>query len=60
MGLLWCRYVPEETLGRSIADIINEKYRQQAAHNMERRRAGVPEQSSFRFRHKGGSGVTLL
>lgn len=48
-------YTQEEMMGVSLFDFMEEEERALAAHNVERRRAGISEQHEFKFRRKDGS-----
>jgi PAS domain S-box-containing protein len=48
-------YTQEEMTGMSLFDLMEEEERALAAHNVERRRAGISEQHEFKFRRKDGS-----
>ena len=50
-------YTQEEMMGMSLFDLMEEEERALAAHNVERRRAGISEQHEFKFRRKDGSSL---
>jgi PAS domain S-box-containing protein len=50
-------YEPEEMLGRSVFDFMDEALHEEGRRIRERRRAGVKEQFDFRLRHRDGSDV---
>ncbi len=50
-------YAPEEMLGRSMFDFMDDEGRRIAAANVERRKSGIGEAHDFRFKHKNGRAV---
>lgn len=50
-------YSPDEMLGRSLYEFMDDAGRQKAERNMERRRLGIEETHEFRFKHKDGKDV---
>jgi PAS domain S-box-containing protein len=53
-------YEPEEMIGRSMFDFMDEEGRVLARRNVERRREGIREDHEFRFLHKDGTDVWTL
>jgi two-component system CheB/CheR fusion protein len=52
-------YLPEEILGRSVFDFIDEALHPQALLLRQRRHTGCTEQFDFRLRHRDGSDVWI-
>lgn len=52
-------YRPEEILGRSVFDFIDQTLHSQALALRKRRQAGCTEQFDFRLRHRNGSDVWI-
>ncbi len=50
-------YTADEMLGRSMYDFMDDKGREIAERNMERRKAGISEKHKFKFRKKNGDDV---
>lgn len=50
-------YAPEEMLGRSMYDFMDQEAREEADANMERRRRGVRELHEFRLRTREGAAL---
>ena len=50
-------YSPDEMMGRSLFDFMDDRGRAIAARNVERRRAGINEDHPFCFRHRNGHPV---
>jgi PAS domain S-box-containing protein len=50
-------YEPEEILGRSVFDFMDESLHEEGRQIRERRRAGAKEQFDFRLRHRDGSDI---
>ncbi len=50
-------YRPEEMLGRTVFEFIDEALHDEARQIRERRHAGVNEQFDFRLRHRDGSNI---
>ncbi len=50
-------YEPEEMIGRPLYDFMDDAAREEAAKNVERRKAGVAEQHEFRLRRRDGSSI---
>jgi two-component system cell cycle sensor histidine kinase/response regulator CckA len=50
-------YAPEEMLGRSVLDFMDEPSRRRTLDNIERRRAGIRERHDFELRHRDGHAV---
>ncbi|MBZ0119928.1 MAG: PAS domain S-box protein, partial [Sandaracinaceae bacterium] len=48
-------YEPDEMIGRSLFDFMDEEAGHQAAANLERRRRGIRERHEFRLRKKDGT-----
>jgi PAS domain S-box-containing protein len=48
---------PEDMLGRSLFDFMDERAAHQARHNLQRRRQGMVERHEFRLRHADGHDV---
>jgi PAS domain S-box-containing protein len=53
-------YTPEEMLGRSMFDFMDEAARTEATANFARRKTGVSEQHEFRFTRKDGSDLWTI
>ena len=53
-------YTPEEMLGRSMFDFMDDAGRAEAAVNFARRKAGVSEQHEFRFKRKDGEDLWTI
>jgi PAS domain S-box-containing protein len=53
-------YSPEEMMGRTLFDFMDEEGRAIATVNIERRRQGITEQHDFKFQHKKGDDVWTL
>ena len=47
-------YRPEEMIGRRSLEFVDDADREEADEKVERRRAGISEQVTFRFRHRDG------
>ncbi|HEX5048762.1 MAG TPA: PAS domain S-box protein [Gammaproteobacteria bacterium] len=52
-------YRPEEVLGRTVFEFMDESLHPEALRIRERRRTGVAEQFDFRLRHRNGTDVWL-
>ncbi len=53
-------YTPEEMLGRSLFDFMDDEGRRIAEANVERRRQGIAEQHDFVFRRQDGTAVWTI
>jgi len=50
-------YSEAEMRGKSLFLFMDDKWHQQAEHNVERRRQGIPEQHDFKFQRKDGTAL---
>ena len=53
-------YTPEEMLGKSLFEFMNEDGKASAARKIERRRQGISEQHDFKFQRKDGSDLWAI